>query len=397
MANYQAWDLNLNRKKKQGSRSNAKYHDQEFVGSSRLRQEDTMSMDLDLKPSPLHIRRSAMDSYPAQPPQSAVGDSTYTMNMWKTTSMPLIDSLSVSDQTFEDFSPTSVPQGMHPSSFEFQSAMNADCFSANGGVSNYPDLHQGAGDPTYATTLCTQMSPIGPFPSHTGLAFSPQSSMFGTSPGSSDSRIYAGETYSPVSPFSSHSSQRYGSASGHHTSFSSTYSGMEQQYNTSGTQSLVGSDWGANTDYPHPHPHASPTTTSRVRTTTVHGGKGGATQQTQQHQAPLPENDDNDDDDDDDNEDDGICCPDCGWTPPSHPKRTERQRQQSVNKHRHRRHSGVTHPCPVSRCGTTFTRMDNIKPHVRRAHPEFLMRPAPREAGAGKSRRSLGGKRKSSD
>lgn len=67
-----------------------------------------------------------------------------------------------------------------------------------------------------------------------------------------------------------------------------------------------------------------------------------------------------------------LSCPECNWSPDT----TERNRspsklQLAVAKHFKRNHQGQNHPCPA--CPQSFrNRPDNVKPHVKRKHPEVF-------------------------
>lgn len=308
-------------------------------------------MDINMRPRPLRVPQDPLDSHLMQPAFSRYGGggngtgATWEENM-------SMASFSVPGQTFEDCSPASLDQDM--TSFGFSSTMDIDCFSPNGQASSYPTLH----DIPYGSTWYPQASSIDQI-HNTGFAISPQSTMSQPSPLSPGSQIFSGQEYSPVSPFSNHSSQLPGSASGD-VYQPSSFNGMEQPFDANNHYSHVGSDWGR-------HPQCLYTC----------------------HEAPQPEIANSGDGAKQQASDNSIRCPDCKWAPQPYPKRTEKQIRQSVSKHRNRRHSNITHTCPVPKCGTTFTRVDNIKPHLEKKHKYERIPGTPRRSGAG-SRRSLG-------
>ncbi|POS80547.1 hypothetical protein DHEL01_v201048 [Diaporthe helianthi] len=65
-------------------------------------------------------------------------------------------------------------------------------------------------------------------------------------------------------------------------------------------------------------------------------------------------------------------CPECGWSPdPKAGRRSLAKLMQAVEKHFKRNHRSKNHRCPA--CSQVFrNRPDNVKPHVRRSHPEVF-------------------------
>lgn len=332
------------------SESNAMYFHQGFANSNSFEQAETGPMDIDPKPRPLRVPHQHVESYSTQLPQSAVTENNYCM--WGNPNSASLGS--ISELGFEDLSQASIHQSMGPSNFELQPGMGVDYGSSNGQVS-YHDLNPSG--MAYETTLGrSQLSSISPFHENAGWTLPPQSTMFDPSPVSSDSRVFSGEDYSPVSPFSMPSSQLPGNASSG-SSLSGSFSGMEQHYDSNIRHlHTVGSGPGIQTQL-------------QCANHQVASSRQGANQQAR----------------------DGIiCCPVCKWAPQPGRSWTEKEIKQSVNKHRLRKHSGIIHPCPVQDCDTTFTRSDNVRPHVKREHPGFDMGPVTlRRINAGKRRSSV--------
>lgn len=62
-------------------------------------------------------------------------------------------------------------------------------------------------------------------------------------------------------------------------------------------------------------------------------------------------------------------CPDCEWAPDMGGNRSFMKLKQAVEKHLKRNHRSENYKCPF--CSQSFkNRPDNVKPHIRRKHPE---------------------------
>lgn len=99
---------------------------------------------------------------------------------------------------------------------------------------------------------------------------------------------------------------------------------------------------------PNPtHDFISPTYTDLSMSDTLMGSEG--TSPTTNSQAPK--------------------CPDCEWGPDMTGNRSLLKLRQAVEKHLKRNHRSENHQCPF--CSQSFkNRPDNVKPHIRRKHPE---------------------------
>lgn len=77
-------------------------------------------------------------------------------------------------------------------------------------------------------------------------------------------------------------------------------------------------------------------------------------------------------------------CRECGWVPDMGANRSFMKLRQAVEKHFKRNHQSKDHQCKV--CKQTFrNRPDNVKPHVKRKHPEMLAKLYPKAAAQGRS------------
>lgn len=327
------------------------YHHRDFVHPTGFGQGETGFPDVDSRSRSLHIQHSNVGSHPLRRTNT---DHTYAMGRNVDTRGPT----PASARNMGNFSSASMQQGMVSASFEFPPVMEGDCFLPNGQGSSYPAL----GDLAYGASFgYTHTSPIGPFQNNTRLMLSSQGSMFDLSPVSSDSQMLSGDNYSPVSLLSTVSPQHLGGVNGDDPS---SWSFIEAEPHTGldiHHPGIGDSDWIARPEYPCV-PHDTQAESAN--------GEDEATQELS---------------------DDDIRCPDCSWAPHPHPSRTVKQRKQSVSKHRNRKHSGKVYCCPARDCRTTFTRTDNIRPHVRREHPEYDLGPvAPRKPGVGRRRSGNG-------
>lgn len=72
-------------------------------------------------------------------------------------------------------------------------------------------------------------------------------------------------------------------------------------------------------------------------------------------------------------------CAVCGWKPyMGSPARSLAKLRQAVDKHFKRNHTTRDYRCPV--CHQTFrNRLDNVKPHVKRMHPQIFSQLYPQE------------------
>lgn len=71
-------------------------------------------------------------------------------------------------------------------------------------------------------------------------------------------------------------------------------------------------------------------------------------------------------------------CDLCGWTPDRSTARSLKKLRLAVDKHLKRNHATRDYRCPV--CGQTFrNRLDNVKPHVKRKHPQIFSQLYPQE------------------
>lgn len=347
LAILQAWDLNHVSETMPYSKSNATYYHPDFVNSNSFEQAETGPMDVDLKPRPLRMPQQYVESCSTQPPQSAVTENSY--DIWGNLNSASLSSISELD--FGEVSPASIRQSIGHSGFEILPVMGVDYGSSNGQFS-YPELN--TSNIAYETTLGrSQLQPLGSFHDNSGWM---EGTMFDPSPVGSDCPVLPGDNFSPVSPFSMPSSQLPESASSG-SSLSGSFSGMEQHYSG---------------HVHHPHTVGSGPGIQPPLQCATHQAASSRQGAKQQARNGI------------------ICCPICNWAPQPGRSWTEKEIKQSVNKHRHRKHSGVIYRCPMQECDKTFTRSDNVRPHVRREHPGFDMGLAtPRRTSAGKRRSSV--------
>lgn len=364
LGTIQAWDLDdFFETVEWGVSDNAMHYHQGFpVESNSFGLDDRM--DIDSKYPPLRVPQQPFDSRSTQSPPSAVTGSNF--GMWDHSGL----------EGCGDIFPGAMHQNMIPPGFEPPSDMGFDCGFPSGQASSYPE--QPLGNMAYngtATLGYSQLPAIGTsYDINAGwvMPYNMESTMLDPSPVSSGSgsRVSCGGDFSPLSPLSMPGSQQglpRSASSG--SPLSGISSGTEDHHFGSSNMQTVsrGPAGAAQPGLQHCATHEA--AASR-------GGQAGAKQQQQQARHGNSGNS-------------SIRCPICGWAPQPAPSRTDDKIRQSVKKHEQRKHSGVIHRCPVRGCDTTFTRGDNVKPHVVREHPEFGW--SPRRASGGGS----GGKKRS--
>lgn len=315
------------------SRSNATYRNRDFIDPNLLSQYETSSTESALVPSPLCVSYNHFGSHRTQPPRSPVVDNTRVMGGNSARN----SMASIWEQGYGNLTPASF--------------MDVDQSFTDVEASCYPP--PGPASMMYGATVgYGQIPNVGGYDANMGAALSQQSAMKDASPVSSGPHLSPGEDWSSVSPFSVHAdgSQMAGGSSGG-ASLSSSFEGPNQQMNLSIHQSHnVDTAWG---NYAGP---SSAHHKNRVAT----AGDGDR---------PMQEGPSDD-----------HRCSVCGWAPdpkPGNTWRTDKQLRSSVAKHVHRKHDDPRrHPCPVENCSITFTRSDNVRPHVKREHKWFVMSPA---------------------
>lgn len=325
------------------------YPHRDFTRLSVPGQDETGLLDADSTPRPLRTRHNYVGSEPTQLPLRTNVDPTYTMGRY-------MDTIGQSPAWAPDIgglTSASMQQEMVSTSYPF--FMEGD-FSPNEQSSSYPaQSNMGYG------ARYTEVSPTGPFHDNPGWMPSSQSSMLDSSPMSSGSRMFSGDSYSPISSLSNSSLRLFGEANNSDPSrwnLSGSDTHIELDIRTAG---IGGNDWDGQSEYPF--------VTHDAQAEAATGEKGESQQLS----------------------DERLCCPVCFWTPQPHPSRTLKQKRQAVSKHRARRHSGKIFQCPARGCSTTFTRTDNIRPHVKREHPKYITSPvAPQKPGV-RGRRSGNG------